>query len=384
MDNGEIVARVGSVFDVLSPFLADRRIVLDSAQVGALERLQQLADELVAFKLARQSRLKRLLRPPVAPRGVYLFGGVGRGKSLLMDAFFAGVDIRRKGRVHFHAFMKSVHDEMASLKSELDPLRTVAQRIARKYRLLCFDEFHVADIADAMILGRLLGFLFEAGVVLVMTSNYEPDGLYPGGLQRERLLPAIATLKTQLDVVEVDAGTDYRLRALEQIRIWHTPLDAEAGRAMSDAFERFRSGPESSRDLEIEGRRISVVRVAGGTAWFEFAALCGGPRSQVDYLEIARRFHTVLLSGIPELTAERADQARRFTWLVDILYDCRVKLIASAAVAPELLVTAAMPGRETAAREFKRTASRLVEMQTREYMGLPHLSEAPRAQTAVR
>jgi cell division protein ZapE len=367
-----LAARTGSLFLWLEPILGERRIVLDHAQIAALERLQVLADELGAFRAARRSRLGRLLKRPVPPRGVYLYGGVGRGKSFLMDAFFAAVPIRRKTRIHFHAFMKSVHDELATLKSEPDPLRRVALRVARQWRLVCFDEFHVSDIADAMILGRLLGFLIAGGVVFVMTSNYPPRGLYPNGLQRERLLPAIELLERELDVVEVDAGTDYRLRTLEQIEVYHWPLDPDAERALAHAFVRMASGPEESPELRIEGRAIPARRVAGGTAWFDFSALCDGPRSQRDYLEIARRFHTVLVSGIPELTLERADAARRFTWLIDILYDCRVKLVASAAAPPERLVTSAMPGREVAAREFVRTASRLAEMQTTAYMGLAH------------
>lgn len=369
---GEIATRAGALFQYVEALTAARGIVLDAAQVAALERLQELDDALTRFREARQSRLVRLFNPPALPRGLYLFGGVGRGKSFLMDAFFARVSVRRRIRVHFHAFMKSVHDELATLRSEADPLKTVAARIARKYRLVCFDEFHVSDIADAMILGRLLRFLFDSGVVFVMTSNYEPDALYPNGLQRERVLPAIDMLKAALDVVEVDAGSDYRLRALEQLTTWHQPLGAASEQALEAAFERMKSGPEAPPALLIEGRTIKARRVAGGTAWFEFSALCGGPRSQVDYLEIARRFHTVLISGIPELRAELADQARRFTWLVDVFYDCRVKLIASAAAPADRLVTAAMPGRETAAREFARTASRLTEMRTHDYMALPH------------
>jgi cell division protein ZapE len=377
-----ISARGGALFRHLAAILDERGMVLDAPQVAALERLQQLHDELVSFRDVRRSRLRRLIARPQPPRGLYLHGGVGRGKSFLMDAFSATVPLRRKVRLHFHAFMRGVHAELATLRDEPDPLRTVAARIAKRYRLICFDEFHVSDIADAMILARLLGYLFASGVVFVMTSNYHPEALYPNGLQRERLLPAIALLEEHLDVVEVDAGTDYRLRALEQISTYYTPLGPQAERAMASAFERMKSGPEGGRELAIEGRIVPARRVAGGTAWFDFAALCEGPRSQLDYLELAQRFHTILVSGIPELTADRADVARRFTWLVDVLYDCRVKLIASAAAPADRLVTAAMPGRETAAREFVRTASRLIEMQSHEYMGLPHLPATVRDRPA--
>src|SRR5437762_1718113 len=220
----------GSLYRHLEPELLRRAIVLDDAQWRALARLECLYDELVAFKRARQSLL-RWLKPPTPPRGVYFWGGVGRGKSFLMDSFYAAVPLRRKTRVHFHAFMRGVHEELATLKLEEDPLLTVAARIARRHRLVCFDEFHVSDVADAMILGRLFGTLFTRGVVFVTTSNYRPDDLYPNGLQRQNLLPTIALLKQWLDVVQVDGGTDYRLRELEHAACYYTPLSAavEAG-----------------------------------------------------------------------------------------------------------------------------------------------------------
>jgi cell division protein ZapE len=284
-----------------------------------------------------------------------------------MDAFFATVAIRRKTRVHFHAFMREVHAELAQLKHEADPLATVAAHIARKWRLICFDEFHVADIADAMILGRLLSALFRHGVVFVMTTNFPPDGLWPDGLQRERFLPTIALLKEWLDVIEVDAGIDYRLRALEQVESYHVPVDARADAALAAAFEAMRAGPDENPKLVIEGRTLLARRRAGSVVWFDFSTLCDGPRSQRDYLELACRFSVLFLSGIPRMTAEMADRARRFTWLVDILYDQRVKLLASAAARPEELYTEGPNS-----REFARTVSRLVEMQTHEYMGEPH------------
>jgi len=366
---GQIARRDGALIDYLEPLLRERGATLDHAQSAALDRLQSLCDELAAFKMARQSTLKRLLSPPDVPRGVYLYGGVGRGKSFLMDSFYAVVPLRRKTRVHFHAFMRDVHEELKTLTREVDPLATVAQRIARRFRLVCFDEFHVSDIADAMILGRLLTALFSAGVVFVMTSNYPPDDLYPGGLKRENFLPTIKLLHEWLDVIEVDGGVDYRLRTLERVETFHVPAGAVADAAMERTFDAMRNGPDESPQLTIEGRPLSARRRAGSAIWFDFDALCDGPRSQRDYLELAQRFAVLFLSGIPVMSADKADLARRFTWLVDILYDHRVKLVASAAAPAEILY---LEGRN--AREFPRTVSRLTEMRTRDYMALPHAS----------
>jgi len=366
---GQIARRDGALIDYLEPLLRERGATLDHAQSAALDRLQSLCDELAAFKMARQSTLKRLLSPPDVPRGVYLYGGVGRGKSFLMDSFYAVVPLRRKTRVHFHAFMRDVHEELKTLTREVDPLATVAQRIARRFRLVCFDEFHVSDIADAMILGRLLTALFSAGVVFVMTSNYPPDDLYPGGLKRENFLPTIKLLHEWLDVIEVDGGVDYRLRTLERVETFHVPAGAVADAAMERTFDAMRNGPDESPQLTIEARPLSARRRAGSAIWFDFDALCDGPRSQRDYLELAQRFAVLFLSDIPVMGADKADLARRFTWLVDILYDHRVKLVASAAAPAEILY---LEGRN--AREFPRTVSRLTEMRTRDYMALPHAS----------
>ena len=370
---GDITRRSGSLFAHLDPILAARGSTLDHSQAAALERLQQLSDELGAFRAARQSKLKRLFAPPGVPRGVYLWGSVGRGKSFLMDSFYATVPIRRRTRVHFHAFMRGVHEELATLSDQPDPLAAVAARIARRYRLVCFDEFHVADIADAMILARLLSALLAAGVVFVLTSNYPPKGLYPDGLQRERFVPAIELLERWLDVVEVDGGTDYRLRVLEQVEAYHVPSGPAADALLERAFERMRTGPDEDPRLAIEGRTLVARKRAGSAVWFDFAALCDGPRSQLDYLELAERFSVLMLSGVPRMTAAMGDRARRFTWLVDILYDHRVKLLLSAAVPPGELY---LEGPNS--REFPRTVSRLVEMQTHDYMALPHLPGAGR------
>ena len=317
----------GALAGYLQPLLAERGIALDAAQRCALARLQQLHDQLMVFKAARHSPLRRLIERPAPPRGLYFWGGVGRGKSFLMDAFHHCLPYRRKTRVHFHAFMRGVHRELDTLKREIDPLQAVAERIAKRYRLICFDEFHVSDIADAMILGRLFAALLDRGVVFVATSNYRPEDLYPNGLKRESFLPTIALIRQRLDVLEVDGGVDYRLRALERFPSYRVPCDAAALAALEQMFEQMRDGADDSLHLEVEGRRLSPRRRAGGIIWFDFATLCQGARSQLDYLELAQRFHTVLLSGLRPMSADERDAARRFTWLVDVLYEHRVKLI---------------------------------------------------------
>jgi cell division protein ZapE len=346
--------------------LAARGYSADASQQRALDRLQRLYDDWVAYKAQRSNALKKLLARPPVPRGVYLWGGIGRGKSFLMDAFFATVPVIRKTRVHFHEFMRGVHRELDEVKGEVDPLDEVAARIARRHRLICFDEFHVSDIADAMILHRLLDRLFGLNVGFVMTSNYAPDALYPDGLHRDRLLPAIELLKERLDVVLVDAGIDYRQRAMARIEAYLTPWGAESDARLAEGFDRIAEAEDDDPVLDIESRRIRARRRAGGVVWFDFAVLCGGPRSHTDYLEIAARFHTVLLSNIPRMSAGQASEARRFTWLVDVLYDHRIKLLASAEVPPHELYTAGV-----LATEFARTASRLTEMQSREYLEAP-------------
>ena len=363
------------VIEAYEAKLAERGYAPDATQRAAAGRLQQLYTELLHFKVARGSTLRKLLNPPKPPRGVYFWGGVGRGKSFLMDCFYEAVPYQRKRRVHFHAFMQQIHRELEAHKGEADPLRQVADKLATQVRLLCFDEFHVSDIADAMILGRLLEALLSRGVVFVMTTNYAPDGLYPNGLQRINFLPTIARIKAEFDIVEVDAGVDYRLRQLEQVEIYHVPSGADADARLDAAFDQM-SGKVGEvgavargGGLKILDRVIRYRRLGPGIVWFDFAELCGGPRSQNDYLELARGFHTVLLSGIPAMTAAQASEARRFTWLVDVFYDHKVKLIVSADAAPDDLYTTG-----TQANEFFRTASRLVEMQSRDYLALPHLS----------
>jgi cell division protein ZapE len=337
----------------------------DPAQLRAVDALERCATEWAGYKVKRSNSLKKLINRPAIPRGVYMHGGVGRGKSFLMDCFYNAVPLNRKTRLHFHEFMREVHRELRDLQGTVNPLDELGKRIAQRYKLICFDEFHVADITDAMILHRLLAALFNNGVGFVTTSNFPPDGLYPGGLHRERLLPAIAMLNERLEVVNVDNGTDYRRRTLEQLQLYLSPLGPEADAAMSSAFERLAERQDEDPLLLIEAREIRARRRAGGVVWFDFRQLCGGPRSHNDYLEIANQFHTVLLSDVPHMPVRMASEARRFTWLVDVLYDRRVKLIISAATQPEGLYTEG-----PLAHEFPRTASRLHEMQSAEFMAL--------------
>ncbi|HEV8109125.1 MAG TPA: cell division protein ZapE [Burkholderiales bacterium] len=350
--------------DVVSLYrqqLDKRGFVADSPQWRAVERLQQLFEEWSAYKARRSSALKRLIVKPALPRGVYLWGPVGRGKSFLMDSFYLCLPLVRKRRVHFHHFMREIHREMNLLKGVEDPLAEVAARTARRYRLVCFDEFHVADIADAMILGRYLEQVMDRGVVLCMTSNYHPDALYPNGLQRERFLPAIELIRKRLDVIAVDSGIDYRRLKMERLKVYHTGKDADA--ELERIFDELRDVEPERHPLDVEGRSIPYRKRAGGLVWFDFQVLCGGPRSYADYVDLAQRFHTIMLSRVPGMSPKNADAARRFTWLVDVLYDDRVNLIVSAEADPDQLFTA---GENSA--EFQRSVSRLYEMQSVQYL----------------
>ena len=344
----------------------------DPAQAALVEELERVYRSLVLppdrgllGRLAR--RLKRQGPEPV--RGLYVWGGVGRGKTHLVDLFMEAPRLDSKLRIHFHRFMQLVHGELNTLAEREDPLRVVAGRIAARARVLCFDEFYVSDITDAMILGRLLAALFERGVTLVATSNIEPSKLYAGGLQRVRFLPAIELIERHTQVIRLDSGPDYRLRALERARTWFEPLGPDAERGLSECFRSL--APEHVGDdgaLTILARPVPVVRHAGGVAWFEFETLCGGLRSVADYIEIARDFHTVVLSGVPVLDDDRRDPVRRFIHLVDEFYDRNVNLVVSAAAGPDGLYR----GRKLA-EPFQRTRSRLVEMQSTEYLGRGHI-----------
>ena len=337
----------------------------DPAQLRAVEALERCAAEWTHFKQRRSNALKKFINRLPIPRGVYMFGGVGRGKSFLMDCFYNAVPLRRKTRLHFHEFMREVHRELAELQGTVNPLDELGRRMSQRYRLVCFDEFHVADVTDAMILHRVLDAMRKYGIGMVTTSNFHPDGLYPDGLHRDRILPAIALLKQTMDVVNVDNGTDYRRRTLEQVRLYHCPLGPDTDAEMEQAFNRLAEAHDEDPVLHIEQREIRALRRAGGVVWFDFRTLCGGPRSQNDYLELATQFHTVLLSNVPHMPVKLASEARRFTWLVDVLYDRRVKLILSAEVPPEQLYTEG-----PLAHEFPRTVSRLNEMQSAEYLAL--------------
>lgn len=347
--------------------LAEQGFTADPAQQRAVAALQRCADDWAGYKTKRSNTLKKLFNKPDIPKGVYMYGGVGRGKSFLMECFFNAVPIKRKVRLHFHEFMREVHREMHALQGTQNPLDALGAKIAKRYKLICFDEFHVADITDAMILYRLLLALFDNGVGFVTTSNFTPDGLYPDGLHRDRILPAIALLNERMDVINVDNGTDYRQRALEMVQLYHCPLGPEADAAMQAAFEQVESAADEKPVFTIESRKIPALRRAGKTIWFDFRELCGEPRSQNDYLEIASQFHTVLLSNVPYMPVNMASPARRFTWLIDVLYDRRVKLIMSAEVPPEELYTEG-----PLAHEFPRTVSRLNEMQSQEFLDLEY------------
>mgnify|MGYP001161996937 CR=1 FL=1 len=354
-----------SVRQLYESTLAERGYRADEAQLHAVAALERCEKEWADYKARRSNAVTKLLVRPPIPRGVYMYGGVGRGKSFLMDCFFQSVPLTRKTRLHFHEFMREVHRELQDLKGTVNPLDELGRRIARRFRLICFDEFHVADVTDAMILHRLLDALFANRVSIVTTSNFHPDGLYPNGLHRDRILPAIELLKSRLEVVNVDAGVDYRQRTLQQVEMYHCPLGEAADAAMERAFAQLAEARDEDPVLNIESRQLRAWRRAGGVVWFDFKTLCGGPRSQNDYLELASRFHTLLLSNVPQMAPRMASEARRFTWLVDVLYDRRVKLIVSAAVPPEQLYTEG-----PLAHEFPRTVSRLIEMQSAEFLAL--------------
>jgi cell division protein ZapE len=348
--------------------LKTRGYQCDPAQLLAVERLQECEDEWIAYKEIRSNNLKKALFKPNLPRGLYLWGGVGRGKSFLMDCFYAVSPIEKKIRIHFHEFMREVHRELHELSGLADPLDELAKRISNRYRLICFDEFHINDIADAMILYRLLSALFEDRVQFVMTSNYRPDQLYPNGLHRDRLLPAIKLLEEKLDVLNVDAGKDYRRVQMAQVEAYLTPANAETQTRLGQMFiTLIGNQKEVNRPaLRIESRELRPLHMANGVVWFDFQTLCCGPRSQNDYLEIAKLFHTVILSGVPYMPPRMTNEARRFIWLIDVLYDHKIKLIMSAEVPASELYT---EGQITA--EFSRTVSRLIEMQSRDYLDAP-------------
>lgn len=351
----------------------------DPAQEMAVKLLQDLYERLVAAWQAEReprglaSRLKAVFS--ASPRrelqkGLYFWGGVGRGKTYLMDNFFESLPFPDKMRAHFHRFMRRVHQELRTLEGHKNPLDIVADRLATEARVICFDEFFVSDITDAMILGTLMQALFDRGVSLVATSNIVPDGLYKDGLQRARFLPAIEMLNKHTLVVNVDGGVDYRLRALEQAELYHSPLGAEADASLLASFESLvpdQAEIRTNAEIEVEGRPIVARFVADDVAWFDFMALCDGPRSQNDYIELAKEYHAVLVANVPALGRDSDDQARRFISMVDEFYDRNVKLIISAAQP-----LAQIYGGGKLNFEFERTTSRLLEMQSQDYLAAPH------------
>ena len=354
-----------SVRELYAQTLAERGYASDPAQLRAVEALARCEDEWAAYKARRGNALTKILVRPPIPRGVYMHGGVGRGKSFLMDCFFQSVPLTRKTRLHFHEFMREVHRELQELKGTADPLDELGRRIARRFRLICFDEFHVSDVTDAMILYRLLLALFANRVSIITTSNFHPDDLYPNGLNRDRVLPAIELLKDKLEVISVDNGVDYRRRTLERAELYLTPLGPDSEAALARTFDALAEARDDDPLLHIEHRELRAKRRAGGVVWFDFRTLCGGPRSQNDYLEIAQQFHTVLLSGVPSMSPRLASEARRFTLLVDVLYDRCVKLVLSAEVPADALYTEG-----PLVHEFARTVSRLDEMRSAPYLAL--------------
>ncbi len=339
----------------------------DPAQSEAVQVLDSLWHELQ--RPPRAALVKRIRRNRPEPvKGLYLWGSVGRGKTWLMDLFYEELPVGRKVRVHFHRFMQRVHQGLADLGNIRDPLPRIAADWAKSCRVLCLDEFFVSDIADAMLLSGLLEELFKNGVTLVTTSNIEPGGLYRDGLQRARFLPAIDLLRKHTRVMELGGATDYRLRILEQSEIFHCPLDDDADRVMTTAFERMAAECELDHDLEINGRDFHARRRGDGIIWFEFEELCEKPRGSIDYIEIARAFNTVVISNMPQLGEDDGNAARRFITLVDEFYDRNVKLLLSADAPIPRLYT----GRKLAF-EFERTTSRLTEMQSHDYLAQPHL-----------
>jgi len=351
----------------------------DPAQELAAEKLQSLHHALVGYEPASgragwRGRLGLTRRREEPPQGLYLFGAVGRGKSMLMDLFFAAAPLDRKRRVHFHEFMLEVHDSLHRQRQDRagggDVLAPLAERIAAESWLLCFDEFHVGNIADAMLLGRLFTALFDLGVIVVATSNVAPEDLYLGGLQRERFLPFIALLKERLDILELDGVTDHRRNRIKGMTVYHQPLGAAAESALADAFARLTDdAPGAPTTLAVQGRTLAVPQAAKGVARFRFADLCERPLGAADYIAIATHFHTIIVDGIPQMSPQQRNEARRFMTLIDALYEHKANLICAAASPPDRLYPSG-----DGAEEFRRTASRLLEMQSADYLGRPHLA----------
>ena len=344
----------------------------DTAQENAVKHLQRLYDDIVNQPEQPQGFFSRLFnrQPQQKITGLYFWGGVGRGKTYLVDTFYEALPTDRKMRVHFHRFMHRVHDELKKLKEVKDPLETVADIFKKETDIICFDEFFVQDITDAMLLGGLMQALFARDIILVATSNIVPDELYRNGLQRARFLPAIALVKENTEVVNVDSGIDYRLRTLEQAEIFHSPLDAQADKNLFEYFDKLSPEPgKLDETIEIEGRLIKTRKVADSIVMFDFTQICETARSQVDYMEISRIYNTVILSNVKQMGQQNDDAARRFIALVDEFYERNVTLIISAAAPITELYTDG-----TLNFEFRRCISRLQEMQSHEYLAREHIA----------
>jgi cell division protein ZapE len=354
---------------------AEHGFTLDASQLKAVEHLERLYEDLIGLE-KMESLLVRLLARKRVVKGLYLWGGVGRGKSFLMDSFFNCAPVVKKRRIHFHRFMQEVHQRMNALTGQAEPLAGVARDVAKDTRLLCLDEFHITDITDAMLMRKLLEGLMEQGVVVLTTSNFAPDALYLHGLQRQQFMPAIDLIKKNFDIVNVDDGTDYRLRELEKAGVYH--MGADADERMANEFMAIaRHEVSDDTELDIEGRNVPVRRVARDVVWFDFAALCDGPRGKPDYIELSKSYHTVLVSNVPRFGPGTADKLRRFVWMIDEFYDRRVKLILSASVLVDELILDADSSNAFQANlnaSLKdRLVSRLTEMQSHDYLALPHL-----------
>ena len=342
----------------------------DAAQENAVNNLQRLYDNLISAHNKNGGLISKLFFKPKPIKGLYFWGGVGRGKTYLMDIFFEELPFPEKMRTHFHRFMKRVHEDLTKLKGHKNPLTLIANEIAKETRIICFDEFFVSDIADAMILGTLFEEIFKQGVTLVATSNIEPDGLYKDGLQRARFLPAIALLKQNTEIINVDSGVDYRLRVLEKADLYYTPNDKKAEQELETVFSKLMETPsdiKESIELSIERRNIHVKKLCKAAIWFEFKDICDGPRSQNDYIDIAKVYQAVLISNVEQLDTSKEDMAIRFIYLVDEFYDRNVKLILSAEVPLDSLYVGTR-----SSFAFQRTLSRLLEMQSHEFLTRSH------------
>lgn len=370
----------GALSQHYQTLVAQGQVNQDEAQVLAARALDRVYAGLEAQSTAQGKAgwfAKLAFKKPIAPRGLYIYGDVGRGKSMLMDMFVEMAPVAKKRRVHFHAFMQETHARIHAYRRDHpksgDPMPAVAKALARETSLLCFDEFQVKDIADASILGRLFALLLDAGIVVIATSNRHPDDLYKGGLNRHRFMPFIELMKARLDIHELSAETDYRLARLQAAPVWFTPCGPRSRKALDERFDTLTEGVAAAPlTLDLKGRSLAIPKAAGGVARLSFAQLCVEARGAPDYLALASQFHTLVIDAVPKLEPQKKNEAVRFVTLIDALYEAKVNLLASADGEPQVLYPS---GDE--AFEFERTVSRLMEMQSRDYLALPHLPSKP-------